>query len=100
MQYKDHFDLEAELRRGAVFVDGMEFLEIPTDAAILSIRRKQLGLTQQEVADRAEIKLRQYQRFESNERSLSDSSLRIALNICDALELDPHRFVYKRKMDT
>lgn len=60
---------------------------------ILVERREQLCLTQQEVSNRAGIQLRQYQRFESGERSLSSSTLRIALAVCDALMLDPHRFV-------
>lgn len=60
---------------------------------ILAERREQLCLTQQEVADKAGIQLRQYQRFESGERALRSSTLRIALAVCDALMLDPHRFV-------
>ena len=60
-------------------------------------RREWLGLTQQGVADRAGIPLRQYQRFESGERALSSASLKIALAVCDALELDPHRFVQPRR---
>ena len=37
---------------------------IPTAAAVLSERRQMLRMTQQEVADRANITLRQYQRLE------------------------------------
>ena len=40
---------------------------IPTAAAVLSERRQMLRMTQQEVADRANITLRQYQRLESVE---------------------------------
>lgn len=65
----------------------------------LLARRKELGLTQQEVADLAHVALRQYQRFESGERALSSSSLRIALAICDALRLDPHCFVEPSSSD-
>lgn len=50
-------------------------------------------MTQQEVADAAGILLRQYQRLESGERSMSSVSLRIGLAVCDVLGLDPHRFV-------
>lgn len=61
--------------------------------AILINRRKELGYTQQMVADMARIKLPQYQRFEHGERSMASASLRIGMAICDVLQLDPHRFV-------
>ena len=66
--------------------------KLMTDRAILYYRRKELGLTQQQVADRADIKLIQYQRFERGERSMASASLRIGMAICDVLKLDPHRF--------
>ena len=77
-----------------IVIGGEESLSdvIMPDRAILLTRRKQLGLTQQQVADRAEIKLIQYQRFERGERSMCSASLRIGLAICDVLKLDPHRF--------
>lgn len=59
---------------------------------ILLARRQQLGMTQQQVADAARIQLRQYQRLESGERSMSGASLRIGLSVCGALRLDPFRF--------
>lgn len=62
------------------------------DRSILYERRKELGLTQQQVADRADIKLIQYQRFERGERSMASASMRIGMAICDVLKLDPHRF--------
>ena len=55
---------------------------------ILRDYREKLGLTQQEVADRAKIQLRQYQRFEAGERNLSSSSFNIACRVIEALELD------------
>jgi DNA-binding XRE family transcriptional regulator len=66
--------------------------KIMTDRAYLYYRRKELGLTQQQVADRAGIKLIQYQRFERGERSMASASFRIGMAICDVLKLDPHRF--------
>ena len=71
---------------------GVEFTEVLSPNALLKIRREQLKFTQQQVADSAGITLRQYQKFESGERSIRGASLRIGLGICDALELDPHRF--------
>lgn len=66
-----------------------EWEEIPTDSMMLRRQREALGLTQQQVADIAQITLRQYQRFESGERDLSSSSFRIGLNVCKALRIDP-----------
>ena len=50
----------------------------------LAKQREALGLTQQQVADRAGILIRQYQRLESGERSLDSTSFRIGLNDCEA----------------
>lgn len=73
----------------------VELENIPSASGfeLLVERREQLRLTQQEVADKAGIQLRQYQRFESGERALRSSTLRVALAVCDALMLDAHRFV-------
>lgn len=60
---------------------------------ILKNQRTNLGLTQQQVADCAKIQLRQYQRFESGERSIYGASFRIAISVCKALKLDPQRFI-------
>lgn len=76
-----------------IFGDGSDFVTLEPDCAILSQRRKQLRMTQQQVADAARIQLRQYQRLESGERSMSSASLRIGLSICSVLKLDPRRFV-------
>ena len=59
---------------------------------VLQQRRKELRLTQQQVADKAGIQLRQYQRLESGERDITASSGRIILSICYALKLDPFLF--------
>ena len=67
-------------------------LMIP-DHGYLRHQREGMGMTQQQVADAAGILLRQYQRLESGERSMASTSLRIGLSVCDALKLDPHRFV-------
>lgn len=59
---------------------------------VLLQRRKELKMTQQQVADKANIQLRQYQRLESGERDITGSSGRIMLSICYALKLDPFLF--------
>jgi len=55
---------------------------------VLFNARKQLGLTQQQVADNASVTLRAYQRFESGERKISNSSLRTAVKILEVLKID------------
>lgn len=74
-------------------INGEEYELAEMEHHILQNRRKELGLTQQQVADLASIQLRQYQRLESGERSIRGASLRIALLVCQVLELDPFRFV-------
>lgn len=69
--------------------DGKYFIALD-NAGVLRSRREQLGLTQQEVAERAGIKLPQYQRIESGVRQLSGCSMRIGLAICAVLLLDPY----------
>ena len=59
---------------------------------ILRDYRDKLGLTQQQVADKARIQLRQYQRYESGERNLSSSSFSIACRVIEALGLDPTKY--------
>ena len=60
---------------------------------ILIGRREELGLTQEEVAKRAGISLKQYQNYESDEgREFSDSSWRIVNAVLSVLELDPTDF--------
>ena len=55
---------------------------------ILKDYREKLGLTQQEVANKAKIQLRQYQRFESGERNLSSSSFNIACRVIESLSMN------------
>lgn len=69
--------------------DGEYFIGLD-DAGVLRSRREQLGLTQQEVASRAGIKLQQYQRLEAGTHHLDGCSMRIGLAICAVLLLDPY----------
>lgn len=89
MQFNDDYKGRAE----DIFVDGTRWEVLEQDKSILQTQRKKLGLTQQQVADAANIQLRQYQRLESGERSMAGASMRIGLSVCDVLKLDPHRFV-------
>lgn len=89
MQFNDDYNGRTE----DVFSDGTQWEVLEQDRSILQAQRKKLGLTQQQVADAAHIRLRQYQRLESGERSMAGASMRIGLSVCDVLKLDPHRFV-------
>ena len=62
---------------------------------ILLDRRKELGYTQKQVADKAGILVGQYQRMENGDRLISGSSGRILLAVCEVLKLDPYLFFGK-----
>lgn len=53
------------------------------------------GLTQQQVADRAGIRIQQYQKFESGKRSLYTASFQVACSVLEALDLDIVKFFHK-----
>ena len=74
-------------------VNGFQTI-IPTAAAVLSEKRQILRLTQQEVADRAKITLRQYQRLESGERNILTSSFGLACRVIEALDMDVSKFYH------
>lgn len=61
---------------------------------ILREKRIILGLTQQQVADKAEIKLQQYQKFESGERNIMTASFQIACRVIEALEMNISNFYH------
>ena len=61
---------------------------IQDEKTILLNARKILGLTQQQVADKAGITIRHYQLFEGGERRLSSASFITASKVLNALELD------------
>lgn len=53
-----------------------------------------LRMTQQEIADRAKITLRQYQRLESGERSILTCSFGLACRVIEALDMDVSKFYH------
>lgn len=77
----------------AGILDGFQTI-IPTAAAVLSEKRQILRLTQQEVADRAKITLRQYQRLESGERNILTSTFGLACRVIEALDMDVSKFYH------
>lgn len=67
--------------------------EAPISPGILKTRREEMGLSQQQVAEGAELLLKQYQRLEVGERLIENASLKTALAICAVLRLDPFIFL-------
>ena len=72
---------------------------IGREAMILKKRRKELGLTQTEVADAIGIQLQQYQMFEYGTRKVSTSSMILGLRLCAALDLKPYELVFEKESD-
>jgi len=68
------------------------FLRVVPERGMLIGQREKLGLSQEEVAARAGIKLEQYQRYENQENIFSSSSMRIVNAVLNVLELDPTAF--------
>jgi transcriptional regulator with XRE-family HTH domain len=67
----------------------MGWMRFVPDRGMLIGQRERLGLSQEEVAAKAGIKLEQYQMYESHETRFSSSSMRIVNSVLTALELDP-----------
>ena len=62
------------------------------DKYVLKKHRQKLGLTLQQVADKAEIQIKQYQRFEAGDRDLSDAGFITAYKVFKALEMDLEKY--------
>ena len=62
------------------------------DGIVLKKRRRQLGITLQDVADKAGIDIKQYQRFESGDRELASASFITTVQVIKALEMDPVKY--------
>lgn len=59
---------------------------------VLKKRRIQMGLTLQEVANKAGINIKQYQRFESGDRELASASFATTVQVLKALDLDAEKY--------
>lgn len=57
-------------------------------------RRRELNMTQDEIANELGMNLHQYQRYEYGERQFSNCPMRIGLRICAILKLDPYVVVF------
>ena len=63
-------------------------------ARILKERRKELGLTQNQVALDSGIELQSYQKFESGARNIMTCSFRIACRVIEALGMNISDFYH------
>ena len=72
---------------------------IGREALILKKRRKELGLTQTEIAEAIGVQLQHYQMFEYGTRKVSTSSMILGLRLCAALELKPYELVCEKESD-
>ncbi|MEA4950221.1 MAG: helix-turn-helix transcriptional regulator [Petrimonas sp.] len=70
-----------------ISLDGFQFVYL-NDDGILHERRVILGLTQKQVAEKANIPLQSYQRFESGARNIKTASFQIACRVIEALEMN------------
>ena len=73
--------------------------KIGREALILRNRRKELGMTQGEVADQIGVQLHQYPLFEYGHRNLSSSSMILGLRLFAVLELEPYELVFEKSAD-
>ncbi len=70
-------------------LSGYQICHLDNDQhSVLREKRVVLGMTQQQVADKAGIVLQQYQKFESGERDIMTCSFRTACKVIEALEMD------------
>lgn len=69
----------------------MRNIVAPDCSGVLKKRRKELGLMQKEVAERAGINLRLYQKYEK-EQNLLMASFMIACRVLSALDFDISEF--------
>ena len=74
-------------------LDGFQFVH-PNTHGILRERRDVLGLTQKQVAEKANIPLQSYQRFESGERNIKTASFQMACRVIEALDMDISDFYH------
>lgn len=73
--------------------------KIGREAMILQKRRKEMGMTQTDVAGQVGIQLQQYQLYEYGKRKVSNSSMLLGLRLCAVLELDPYELIFEKSTD-
>ena len=73
--------------------------KVGRESLILKKRRKELNMTQSDVADAIGVQVQQYQLFEYGTRKVSASSMILGLRLCAVLELDPYELVFEKDAD-
>ena len=74
-------------------LDGFQMVHM-SDDGILHERRVILGMTQKQVAEKANIPLQSYQRFESGDRNIGTASFQVACRVIEALEMNISDFFH------
>ncbi len=67
---------------------------ITRETEMLSQARYRLGYSQQQVATRVGIHIRQYQRLEYGERDVRNVTMTQGLALCSVLKIDPYLLVF------
>lgn len=79
----------SDSRSGNSFdLNDLELVQSPL--SFLKERRKELGLTQNQVAEAAGIKLRRYQRYEDGDVDFRDADFNTGMAVCFALKISPY----------
>lgn len=63
------------------------------EAEVIRQHRIAIGYSQHEAANLIGVELRQYQRLEYGERSISSASMKLGLSVCAILKIDPFKLV-------
>ena len=61
---------------------------------ILRTARKKSGLSQLQLATELNMQVRQYQRLEYGERPFSSVNIRVGLELCRILQIDPYELIF------
>ncbi len=70
--------------------------KVSREALILQKHRKEMGMTQTDVAGQVGIQLQQYQLYEYGKRKVSSSSMLLGLRLCAVLELNPYELIFEK----
>lgn len=74
-------------------LDGYSLCHLAKDRhSILREKRLVLGLTQQQLANKAKVSFSQYQKFESGERNIMTASFQNVCKVIRALDMDVNKF--------
>ena len=75
-------------------LSGYSVIHTGKNNGLLRERRVILGLTQQQVAEKAKVGLQAYQKFEGGQRNIKTASFQVACRVIEALEMDITKFYH------